>query len=105
MGGTSWMNEEIVIIVFYASRNVYHQACSEVLSLKTNIKREVTAIRDKLKQIRKQNPHLYDSTTNKWNISAVDEWLWKQEVQNLESLVTLWTEEAQIVQKVKSLQS
>ena len=97
-----WTGPEIVIVVYFASRNAGHEGCRKILNLKTagqfEEPRTTLSIRNKLDDIRKIDD-LW-SETKGWNITAVDEWLVALDVENLHALVEAGYEELQLVPEV-----
>lgn len=97
-----WSNHETVVVVYFASRGAGHEACRKILALKCAgtepEPRTMLAVRGKLDQIRKI-PGLWNET-NGWDRAAVDTWLVRQGVDNLEALVGVGYEEIGLVPQV-----
>lgn len=102
MVNVKWSQEETAVIVYFASRNADHEACSTIVSRKCDGQQPRTAgaVRMKLNEIRGNNVDLWDSKSG-WDRGKVDEWLVALEMPNLGALVEVGFEELQTVTAVR----
>ncbi len=71
MSASKWSKHEAAVVVYFASRNADHEACSKILGLKCSAPRTAFAIRKKLAQIRADNVSLWDQKSG-WDRDKVD---------------------------------
>lgn len=100
MAPQRWTPKEIALVVFYASRRVCHQACSDLLLSKLQATRDYTAVRSKLRSLRMKTPGLHDGTKT-WCLSAVEAWL--EQFHEVEDLLTFNEDDLSILCKVRIL--
>ncbi|KAI9732157.1 MAG: hypothetical protein M1834_004253 [Cirrosporium novae-zelandiae] len=89
-----WSDAELIVLIFWISRGVYHETCAHLINQKCGQSRTIVGLRDRLRRLREGFPEI--GHHNHWNIEAVDNWvqsrgLGRMEVEQLVS----YTEEAQ----------
>lgn len=103
MGGRIWTEEEVVTMVYFASRKVDHEGVSKILTIKlsesTVEPRTVLAIRSKLDGIR--GIEGLWSSKDGWNIHNVDQWLIGRNVPNLQTCISFGEAELAMVSDVR----
>lgn len=103
-----WTEYEHIIVLYFASRKASHEACAEILHLKsagqTTVTRSMIAVRCKLERS-KGIPGLWDGT--EWNTFAVDSWLMQQSnyVRDIQAAISVGSEELAILERVNTLLS
>lgn len=96
MARQRWTNQEIAVVIFYASRRVSHQACSDLVSLKCGTTRTVTSVRSKVLSLRSEHPQL----EKPWRLEQVNVWL--QGLQGVDlNLLTFNDETIEIISQVR----
>lgn len=83
----AWELCEVIVILFFASRTVSHEACVDLLNYKCNSFRELPAVQSKLQAICQKHRGFYNTESKTWNMEAVDEWISSQNVDNLKDLI------------------
>lgn len=71
-GGHERLEEEMVVIVYFASEGVRHRDIVELLKIQGFSSRILSGIRGKLSELRQQNSL---GQPRPWNDEAVNEWL------------------------------
>ena len=99
MGGRPWAQDEIAIIVYFASRKVDHESCRRLLSHLAQSQRSAYAIRGKLDTVRDMDLGLWSQNAG-WNVSAVDWWLLGLNVSNLTSILQIGLPELEMMSAV-----
>ena len=98
----AWETEELVVLLYYASRQINYGAAADLLAYR-GFQRTKAAVRNKLGQIRAANPGLFDLDRDRWNESAVDIWIRQLIPSNdLLELIRVTDNEIRIVEKVRS---
>ena len=100
MVGLRWTTIEKAVILFYASRGVEHQACSEILDWKCGTDRGLSSVRTQLAKLRTENPRLYNDNERTWNVNEVDIWIREQELPDMTSFLSFGADENRIMAKV-----
>lgn len=94
-----WSTHETAIVVYFASRCVHAEGCTNILALKTGgtlrMPRTAQDVEGRLEDIRRI-PGLWDRQLG-WNRPVVDEWLVGIQKGNLRALVGVGFEELQMV--------
>ena len=105
MGTVKWSTEEIAVLVYFASRNADHEACSKIIGLKCGVEdpRTAGAVRMKLDDVRGNDGSLWDQKSG-WSRDRVDEWLVALGLSNLGVLVEVGFVELQAVAAVRDPQ-
>ena len=97
-----WTKAETAVVVYFASRGAGHEACSKIVSLKTELpNRGVISMRTKINHIRSQ--HALSNEANGWDLVAVDKFLQSLELLNLEALCGVGQEELSLMPEVHVL--
>jgi len=99
MPGALWRTDETVVLVYFQSRKVCHEACRKLIEKKCGTQRDLTGIRGKLASVR-AFPDLWDTNTQQWNLRMVDQWLLEQDAANFSSLMMFELADQQIVSEV-----
>ena len=68
-----WRTDEIVVLVYFQSRKVCHEACRKLIQRKCATQRDLAGIRGKLAQIRGRYSELWNSELQQWNLEAIDQ--------------------------------
>lgn len=102
MAKVRWSKGETAVLVYFASRNADHEACSSIVGRKCGIEtsRTASSVRQKLEEVRKNNVELWKSKSG-WDRGKVDEWLVALGLPNLGALVEVGLEELQAVIAVR----
>ena len=72
MAGYSWTEEEKALVIWFASIGINHANIAKLLHNR-NFDRSMTAIRNKISEVRKQ--YKLGDASNKLNFWEVDKWL------------------------------
>lgn len=102
MPGALWRTDETVVLVYFQSRKVGHEACRKLIQHKCGTQRDLSGVRGKLASIRNAFPELWDTNSQEWNLDVVDEWLLEQDPANFSYLTSFEPEDQQIVSAVSS---
>jgi len=95
-----WRTDEIVVLVYFQSRKVCHEACRKLIQRKCATQRDLAGIRGKLAHIRGRFSELWDSELQQWNLEAVDQWLSEQDTANFADLTNFDSADQQLVLEV-----
>lgn len=93
MPGALWRTDEIVVLTYFQSRKVCHEACRKLIERKCGTLRDLTGIRGKLA--------FWNPDSQQWNLEALDRWLLEQEVANFDTLLSLEPNDRQIISEVR----
>lgn len=100
MPGPLWRDDETVVLIFFQSRKVCHEACRKLIERKCGTHRDLTGIRGRLASVRGSFGDLWNPTSRQWNLEAVDQWLLKQDVANVGTLTSLEPDDQHIIAEV-----
>lgn len=73
MPGALWRADEIVVLVYFQSRKVCHEACRKLIRKKCGTHRDLTGIRGKLAHIRGAYSDLWNPNLQRWNLEMVNQ--------------------------------
>jgi len=100
MGGDQWSVTEDIVLLYFNSRGVQHEACAALIQQKCSTARDMLGVRSRLRLHHKDRQFIWDTTAQRWNLDALDQWLLDQNAWNLQSLLSFNQEDADIVFKV-----
>lgn len=100
-----WQKEELAIVIFFRSRSVSLQGCTDLLSHKTHgmhpNARTLNSVTEKLSDIRHKD-QLFSTVTDDWDLNAVDCYLRELGVADLPALTSVGPEELDLMGNVCS---
>ena len=102
MSRREWSDEEIIMVVFFASQEIHHSTIKTILR-RRGYERGRAAITLKLKKIRDTSPHLKGPSGNWWTDDSVHQWL-NQQISSDEiwALTRLSDEEVALIREVSA---
>ncbi len=101
MPGALWRTDETVVLIYFQSRKVSHEACRKLIERKCGTQRDLTGIRGKLASVRGSPSRLWNPDLQRWNLEALDRWLLEQHIANFDALVSLEPNDQQIISEVR----
>ena len=105
--GPRWSDQENVVAVYFISRGIPQDLMPEVLALKCpgSKRRSVHSVRNQIYELR-TDCGLYNNKCRarlkRWKLNAVDEWLNKQSVTDMRSLIAYDHDVKKILANVSS---
>jgi len=102
MPGALWRTDETVVLIYFQSRKVCHEACRKLIERKCGTQRDLSGIRGKLSSVRSSFRDLWNPISRQWNLEAVDQWLLKQDIANIGTLMSLEPDDQHIIFEVSS---
>lgn len=100
MPGALWGTDETVVLLYFRSRKVSHEACRKLIETKCGTQRDLAGVRGKLASVRKASPELWDANTQQWNMGLVDQWLLEQDAARIDYLISFGRDDQQLVSDV-----
>jgi hypothetical protein len=95
----SWSDAEKIVVLFFLSRLVTHNACADLLQHKLSSSRSTGMITNHVRLLKKI-PGVWDKYTESWNIEAVDRWITSINDPRTPSLTHFGFQEYAIIEKV-----
>ena len=109
--GPNWTKDETMVLVYFRSRGVCWEACSDLISLKCGKIRTPSSVEDRMRYIarRKPRPRLrpFRNLPGDWDRERVNQWV-TENIRSLPhgaNLVDLGAMESEIISRVSVLKS
>lgn len=97
-----WHTDEIIVLLYFWSRNVSHKVCHKLIKIKCKMQRDLTDIHSKLTSVQIASFELWNTNTQQWNVRLINQWLLEQDAAKFSYLISFEWDNQQLVSKVSS---